>query len=293
MPGHASIVIPAHNEEARIRGLLDTLADPSIRGLYDVYVVCNGCTDRTREVAEEYSGVTVVEIQDAGKFYALNEGDRLSGDVYPRLYCDADIQISPASVTALVNALTTDEIRAGGPAIHYGVERSSWAVKMYFRAHESRIMEEWVSKHLTGRGCYGVSRAGRDRYKTFPLLLADDLFFDSQFSPEEKLVVQDSVVTIWVPTDLRELVRAEVRVFGGNQQYRQAESENGKSATDVSPRRGRFELRLGSRIAALRSWARDLRSSDVVPLLWYLAVVLSARTILKVRKVRGLQIHWR
>ena len=127
MSSRASIVIPAHNEERRIRHLLQSLSDPSIVGLYDVYVVCNGCTDKTRQVAEEYAGITVVEIDGVGKHHALNQGDLLAGDVFPRLYCDADIQVSPSSIEALIEALTTEEIQVAGPAVHYGVQHSTAA----------------------------------------------------------------------------------------------------------------------------------------------------------------------
>ena len=293
MPSLASIVIPAHNEERRIRGLLETLSDPSISGLYDVYVVCNGCIDTTRQVAEEYEGITVVEIENAGKFYALNEGDRLAGEVYPRLYCDADVRISPSSLTALVALLTTEQVLAAGPTIRYGVERSTWPVRMYFRSFDRRIMTSWLDEHLTGRGLYGASRAARSRFKSFPLLLADDLFFDSQFALDEKTVAPDSIVTVWVPVSLRELIRAEVRVNGGNQEYRVIERDSGAPAEPSPSSGGRFEFRLGDRIVAVRSCARELRMRDVVPILLNLAVYSTARTILMVRKWRGLQIRWR
>lgn len=293
MASQASIVIPAHNEELRIRGLLETLSDPSVLGLYDIYVVCNGCSDRTREVAEEYAGVTVVEISDLGKSHALNEGDRLAGDVFPRLYCDADVKISPASITALVTALSTEGVRVVGPAVRYGIERSSRAVQLYFRALESRLMKAWLDEHLTGRGLYGASRAARSRFESFPQLLADDLFFDSRYEPNEKVIVQESVVTVWVPTNLRDLIKAEIRVAGGNQQFRDAEPESGAPVSVPSSRRVRFQARLSNRIAAVRRWAKDPQTDDILPLVTYLAVVTTAETILALRRWRGLHIHWR
>ena len=47
----ASFVIPAHNEELRMRGLLATLTEDIDDARYAIFVVCNGCTDRTRLVA--------------------------------------------------------------------------------------------------------------------------------------------------------------------------------------------------------------------------------------------------
>ena len=71
----ASFIVPAYNEEFRIRGLLQTLTERSIAERCAVFVVCNGCTDRTSEVAREYVGVDVIDISARGKHHALNEGD--------------------------------------------------------------------------------------------------------------------------------------------------------------------------------------------------------------------------
>src|SRR5450631_2509448 len=245
MPSLASIVIPAHNEEHRIRTLLESLSDPLIAGDYDVYVVCNGCSDRTCEVAEEYPGIVVVEISDAGKHYALNEGDRLAGDVYPRLYCDADTQIAPTSIRELVGVLTTDDVVAAGPRVRYGDQGSTWTVKLYCRALQSRLMVRWLDDHLTGRGLYGVSRGARRRFEVFPPMFADDLFFDSQFEISEKIIVPDCDVTVWVPTNLRSLLWGEVRVSEGNQQFQAANNPQVHS-TVLGANRERSGLRLVS-----------------------------------------------
>ena len=293
MSSRASIIIPAYNEAERIRGLLGTLTDPSIRGAYDVYVVCNGCTDGTRQVAEQYPGVMVNEIERAGKYLALNEGDRLAGDVYPRLYCDADLRISPPSITALVDAISTDEVRVAGPTVHYPVEESTWTVKMYYRALASPVIAGWNSQHLIGRGLYGASRAARLRFGDFPNLTADDLFFEAQFDPAEMTVVSDAVVTAWVPMNLRQLFRGEIRVAAGNRQYGSAERGEDFVADHTVMRTERYKLRLGDRIDALKSWRRALRPGDLIPVLFYIAIRWTARTTLSVKSLRGRQVHWR
>ena len=293
MSSRASIIIPAHNEERRIRRLLHSLSDPSILGFYDVYVVCNGCTDRTREVAEEYAGIIVAEIDGVGKHHALNEGDRLAGDVFPRLYCDADIQVSPSSIEALIEALTTEEIQVAGPAVHYGVQNSVWAVKMYYRSLDSRVMATWRVEHLVGRGLYGASRAARQRFTTFPNMFADDLFFDSQFELAEKKIVAGCVVTVWVPINVRDLIRGEVRVAEGNHEYRVTGVDHDVLTEHAAQRRPRFELRLRSRVLVLQSWSRLMRGIDVVPILVYLGVSSASRLTLAVKKIRGRQILWR
>lgn len=46
----ASVIVPAHNEEQVIGRLLEQLLDDPDGGL-EIWVVCNGCTDRTADVA--------------------------------------------------------------------------------------------------------------------------------------------------------------------------------------------------------------------------------------------------
>lgn len=167
MPGRASIIFPAQNEEHRVGNLLDILCDASIGDAYDIFVICSGCTDRTRDVAEKYPRIVVVEIDELGECLALNEGDRLAGDAFPRLYGDADIQISPASIAALVEVLSTDEVKVAGPSIRYNSERSTWLIRMFFRAQEIPGIVSWHDGHLVGRGLYGASRAARQRFGPF------------------------------------------------------------------------------------------------------------------------------
>jgi hypothetical protein len=293
MPSLASIVIPAHNEERRIRGLLEALSDPAISGIYDIYAVCNGCSDLTREVAEEYPGIIVVEIPDAGKHFALNEGDRLAGDVYPRLYCDADTLVAASCLKVLVDLLTSKDVKAAGPRVRYGVEKSAWAVKMYFRALDSPLMISWLDQHLTGRGLYGASRAARERFESFPPMFADDLFFDSQFELSEKEIASDCVVTIWVPVKLRALLSGEVRVREGNQQFIAAFQTSSVSDDPELGTPPRSRDRSVSRLKVLRDWWRDLRGRDVVPLTVYLGVNYTAKLLLFVKKKRGHEIRWR
>jgi glycosyltransferase involved in cell wall biosynthesis len=293
MEWRASIIIPAHNEERRIRHLLEVLVEASRTERYAIFVICNGCTDRTRQVAEEYEGVRVVEIENIGKHFALNEGDRLAGDIFPRLYCDADVGIDAGSLLRLVERLTTDVSIAVGPEVRYGVEGRSWGVKQYFKALETPLMAEWLDEKLMGRGVYGASREARKRFGEFPPLYADDDFFNAQYADTEKVVVQSAVVTIWTPTTLRELLKTETRVALGNRQF-DAFLEEGMNARGVDVTvseisRGGFVKRLGT----LRQWTRSLRPSDYLPLAMYLFVVGMTRIYLALHKLGRQKVAWR
>ena len=61
------IVIPAHNEEAVVGNLVDSIMKIDYpKELYDVYVIADNATDNTRKVAEEH-GATVYERNDPTK----------------------------------------------------------------------------------------------------------------------------------------------------------------------------------------------------------------------------------
>jgi glycosyltransferase involved in cell wall biosynthesis len=289
----ASIVIPAHNEEHRIRGLLQSLSEASQQGQYAVFVICNGCTDRTREVAEEFQGVHVVEIEDVGKHFALNEGDRLADDIFPRLYCDADIRIDSSSIEHLVRQLTTDKLIVAGPIVKYDVERGSWGVKKYYRSLESLVMSKWLDVHLVGRGVYGASREARKRFDRFPPLFADDKFFDSQYNEIEKAIVPGALVTIWTPASLRQLIRNETRVAKGNRQaatyFVHEQVIDGVDSTEGAHTSGSQSTKLET----LTQWTKDVRPSDILPLITYLFVTGMTRVSLVFLRIRQRQVSWR
>ena len=88
----ASVVIPAYNEGAVIDRCLASIGQP-----FDMTIVvaANGCTDDTVPRSRRH-GVQVVEVRQASKIAALNSGDKAAGATFPRIYLDADIELSPA-----------------------------------------------------------------------------------------------------------------------------------------------------------------------------------------------------
>ncbi len=219
----ASVVVPAHDEERTIARLLTALtADPEIA--LEVVVVCNGCTDRTADVARRVaavpdspSTVTVVELADAGKAGALRRGDE-STVVFPRVYVDADVEIAAASISALAAALRPglpDAPLAAGPERRVPREGVGWPVRWYYDVWE-RLPQ--VRGGLFGRGVVAVSARGHARLRGLPSMLSDDLVMSEAFAPAERVVVPEAVVVVRPPRTLRDLVRRRVRVATGNAQ---------------------------------------------------------------------------
>ncbi len=80
-----SIIIPAHNEEGRISKAISklTLFLESKKYDYSIIVVCNGCIDRTNEIAESYSKnnsrIRVLNLKKKlGKGRAIREGFKIA-----------------------------------------------------------------------------------------------------------------------------------------------------------------------------------------------------------------------
>lgn len=80
-----SIIIPAYNEEKYIEKTLQ-----AIKGA-EVIVVCNGCTDKTEEIARRYANKVIV-LEKKGVSYARNHGAKAA--LHSRLvFLDADIVV--------------------------------------------------------------------------------------------------------------------------------------------------------------------------------------------------------
>jgi len=86
------------------------------------------------KVAQEYEGVTVVDIQDVGKHFALNEGDRLAGNIFPRFYCDADFQIDTESIIQMIDFRSVDDAIVGGLHATFGYAHRPRSVQKFYEA---------------------------------------------------------------------------------------------------------------------------------------------------------------
>src|SRR5689334_14775205 len=135
MPPVASIVIPAHNESSVISRCLAAFASND-HEQWQVVVVCNGCTDDTAQVARATAPwATVVEIDVASKAAALNAGDAVA-DVFPRIYLDADIELSAAALLATVKVLEDEAVFTAAPRPYFATQACPWFVKAFYRAWE-------------------------------------------------------------------------------------------------------------------------------------------------------------
>ena len=197
-----AVIVPAYNEAAVIKRTLAPLSGAAVDGFIELIVVCNGCTDDTAEVARSVPGVQVVELEQGSKPAALNAGDE-AATLWPRLYLDADIQISAAAVLAVLDRLAQGDVLAARPLSRYDFDGASALVRSYYRALQ-RIPQHKLA--MWGAGVYGLSAKGHQRFGVFPVVTSDDLYVDTQFEAAEKAVVATEPSVVKTPADVKSLL---------------------------------------------------------------------------------------
>jgi hypothetical protein len=214
----ASVIVPAHNEAERITRTLETLTADAQPGEFDVVVVCNGCTDDTAGSARSISGVRVVDLERASKIAALREGDRRS-QVFPRIYLDADVDLSTQTARALVDALADGRALVAGVPGRYDLDGAPLGVQLFY---EFRQRLPVFADGIIGAGVYAMSAEGRARFGEWPEVLGDDQFVYRLFAPAERATVRQHATVVEPAPTLRAVVRRGVRVRRGNQQLGRA-----------------------------------------------------------------------
>lgn len=265
----ASVVIPAHNEQRAIGRLLNTLLADSRVGEYEIVVVCNGCTDQTASAARAAAPeATVLEIPLPSKQAALRLGDA-TASATPRVYIDADVELTTGDLRALLAGLDDEAVLAAAPVREVDRRGIAWPVRWFYDVWEQL---PHVQSGLFGRGVIALSRQGLERVQRLPPVMSDDLAMSEAFSDNERSIVQDSLVLIHPPRSTRDLFRRRVRVATGNAQLDRMASRSPGASTDVrtllqmvraQPRLlSRVCLFVGVGLAARLSASRRIRRGD-------------------------------
>jgi glycosyltransferase involved in cell wall biosynthesis len=279
------VVIPARNEQILLpRCLTAVLLDGQTLSLR-VIVVLNGCTDNTREIADDWRAAFDTAGHDylvvdslGGKATALNVGDahRRPG---PVLYLDADTVIAPGTLPAIVCELDTEDARLVSPSPRV-VRSKSWLTRGF--AHVWTGLPA-VDGDVIGAGCYAVNSVGRARWMRFPDLIADDAYARSRFRPDERIVLQLGGFFVALPAGLA-LVSTVRRWRQGNRALGlilakdtiTASDPSAPLLTNVASARRRigglpaFVLvsllaRCGGRVSASIGWAPARRELPIAP----------------------------
>jgi glycosyltransferase involved in cell wall biosynthesis len=208
-----SVVIPAHDEEQVIDRCLDALLGGAEPGEVEVVVACNGCTDRTAEIAGRREGVVVLQVPEASKVAALNAGDA-AATRFPRFYVDADVELPIAVLREVAEVLDGGAVHCAAPRPVFEVRGRPWAIRAFYDIWQ-RL--PFLNDAPIGNGVYALSATGRSRFQEFPALTSDDLFVRNLFTVAERRTT-DTGFTVHTPTSVRGLLKMRTRVHRGNRE---------------------------------------------------------------------------
>jgi glycosyltransferase involved in cell wall biosynthesis len=267
----ASVVVPAHNEQAVIGRCLRALADGTRDGELDVIVVANGCVDDTAAAAKA-EGATVIETPIGGKANAIRLGDERC-TTFPRLYLDADSELTGTAVRAMVTALAGSGAQACSPTARFDLTGSSWPVRGFHRALWA-LLEGRQS--LSGAGAYMLDERGHARVFPMPDVIADDGWVHRSFEPGERLTVPGAVAPVRLSRTVGALIRRRARVRLGNREL----AAHGRPATEPALR--------PTALAGL------VRTGRVGPLdaACFVGILLAERVTARWRTARGTAHTW-
>ncbi|MEU8820386.1 glycosyltransferase [Actinoplanes sp. NPDC048796] len=214
-----SVVVPAHNEAPVIGRLLRSLVSGARPGEMQVVVVPNGCTDDTAAVAGAFGPpVEVVDLPQPGKYAAMRAGDdRATGSEV--VYLDADVEMTADDIRRLAEALREPGVLAAAPERVVPTGRSSWPVRWYYDVWQRLPV---VREGLFGRGVIAVTGEARERLRTVPDVMGDDLAASVAFTAAERRIVPGSRVVVHPPRTLGDLIRRRVRSVTATTQLQQA-----------------------------------------------------------------------
>jgi glycosyltransferase involved in cell wall biosynthesis len=252
-----SIIIPAHNEETVIERCLQSLTEREIEGGLEIIVVCNGCRDRTFELAATFGPpVVALRIERASKFAALNHGDAVARG-FPRIYLDADIEVRLETIEKVAALLRGEGVLAAGPRMLPNTCGASALVKAFY---DIWLRQPIHAEGMVGAGLYAVSEAGRGRFAHFPDIIADDEYVRSLFDDGERATADGCFVTIHAPRTFADLIRIKTRSRLGLYQLRD-----------------RFPELAAKRRRKSSTWRRDVIRQ---PRLWPAALVYLAVNVI-------------
>ncbi len=130
-----SLIIPAYNEEKYIADCLEYALKNSLGGFYEIIVVDNGSSDKTKEIAETFPGVRVVREKEKGITKARQRGFiEAKSDIIA--YIDADTRMPDGWVETILQEFIKNQklVCLSGPYIYYDIPKwQQFLVKVYWR----------------------------------------------------------------------------------------------------------------------------------------------------------------
>ena len=111
MNPYISMIIPAYNEEVKIKDTLESIK--GIKEINEIIVVDDGSTDKTTKIASEVNSEKIIVLKldkNMGKGYALNYGLKIAMENADIIgFLDADLGKSANDVKKLIDPILNDQ----------------------------------------------------------------------------------------------------------------------------------------------------------------------------------------
>lgn len=147
-----SVIIPAHNEERYLKQTLEGLQRQNY-GWFEVIVVANGCTDRTREIARGRCHRLIV-LSERNLGVARNLGARMArGDIL--LFLDADTILEPMALRVIAESFSAAD--AAG-TVQGRPDDPRWAYRLIY------ALKNFVHRSSLHPGSSGVILCWREHF---------------------------------------------------------------------------------------------------------------------------------
>lgn len=223
-PDKPTIIIAAYNEENCIGELLSNLGHGK-SNLFQIVVICNGCTDNTENIIrEKFPNVYLGIAQTASKSLAIRTAESLNIG-FPRLYLDADIALNQQQAETLFKKVQNDDrIGLFVPSSITDTKSSSYFVDQYYQAWYST---GFVKNKGFGCGCYIINEPSRQTFNLWPELISDDGFLREVFN--DIIILKQVCVTVAAPKTLFSLLKIKTRSKYGNIELKKYLSDNNLS----------------------------------------------------------------
>lgn len=220
-----SVLIAVHNGEEFLEAKIRSVFSANYpRELLEVFILSDGSTDRTEEIARDIEGVKLIVLSRQGKASALNAGMAAStGEVL--LFTDVRQELHPDSIRLLLECLSDPEVGvvSGALVIRDPSSHDEANTGLYWR------YEFWIREKLSSLdsifGATGALYAVR-RELAVPIAqgsLLDDMYLPlAAFFRGFRCIVEPRAKMYDYPTALDTEFRRKVRTLAGNYQILRA-----------------------------------------------------------------------
>jgi len=213
--GPVSVIVPARNEAATITDCVNSILNDPVGPRIDLVVVCNACTDDTAVVADRIApNVRVIEISEGSKTLALNAGMQATDGV--RHYIDADVVVSPGTISATTEAMQPSHVWAAAPPLRVDMAALSPVVRAFVTQW---VRAPYFSNRLIGAGYYALSPEGQEIVGEFPPLLNEAWYVSAAIPTNHRADVEGCSFTPRLAESLRDLLKIETRHDQGRREF--------------------------------------------------------------------------